>query len=411
MKKDPHTRRRIDSIGSVLSAVRPVSTARRLVRDYARKVYHPLADLLGTYPSPLAIDRQRLQAICRRHGTLSYYGTSEVVEFASSDSAGGPEELIERRAGEHLIPTPFVGELPGVTLVGRYPTPIYDRRAVIEAVGREDVALLNVLYSITEGGPVGRTDDVRTLDRAALLHNCWADGYFHWITEGLTRLEGVERYAERTGERPPLVVGPNPSGFRTESLRLLGYDESDWIEWDGTTTVVSRLVVPSMRRRNDRSSGAGPVASEWLSGRLRDAVAGRVDADRFSSRVYVSRADADRRRIVNEPGVMEVLSEYGFESYRLAEMSVAENVALFAGAECVVAPHGAGLTNLLFAEDASVVELARSNYSPTYFGLSQCVGHRHRYLDCEPRGVDLMVDLEALDDAVGEALSTREAEG
>ena len=402
------SRRSVASLRSLLSAAtRPRSLAKRLIRDYARRAYQPLAALLGTYPSPLVIDREELQAICRREGTLSYYGTSKVVELTVPDRPDGPAALIERRAGEHLVPTPFVGELPGVRLIGRYPLAIYDRRVVLEAIGREDVALLNVLYSITEGSPAWTTSETRSIDRAVLLHNCWSGGYFHWMTENLTRLEGIEKYRKRTGEEPTLIIGPNPSGFQTESLRLLGYDESDWIEWDGTTTTLSRLVVPSVRRGTTRSSETGPIAHEWLRDRLRAAVADRVDTDRFSSRVYISRADADRRRVVDEPRVRAVLGEYGFEPYRLAEMSVAENVALFAGAECVVAPHGAGLTNLLFAEDASVVELARRNYSSTYSMLARSAGHEHRYLECEPQGVDLVVDPAALESVVTDTLGAK----
>ena len=110
------------SLGSVLSAAaRPRSLAKRLVRDYARKGYQPLAELLGTYPSPLVIDREELQAICRREGALTYYGTSKAVELTVPDRSDGPAALIERRAGEHLVPTPFVGELPGV-----------DRKSVVQ---------------------------------------------------------------------------------------------------------------------------------------------------------------------------------------------------------------------------------------------------------------------------------------
>lgn len=367
-------------------------------------MYHPLADAVATCPSPLVLDRGQLQATCRREGSLMYYGTSEVFDLTVPVSHGLPTDSIEHRDGEHLVPTPFVGVLPDVRLLGRHPLPMYDRRIVLEAVGRPDVVLLNVYYTVAEGGCLGTTSGTRTLDRGVLLHNCWARGYFHWITEMLTRLEGVEHYRERTGEQPTLVLGPDPPKFQTDSLRLLGYDAEDWIEWDGTTTVVNRFVVPSMRRGTNRGSKVGLVAHRWLSERLREAAVDRVDTDRFSPRVYVSRADADRRRVINETDVLEVLSAYGFESYRLADMSVAENVALFSQAEVVVAPHGAGLTNLLFTADASVVELFRPNNTPTYFVLAQHAGHQHRYLECEPIGVDLAVDIDELDAVVSETL-------
>jgi hypothetical protein len=391
---------------SVSPTARLKSLIKREIRDHARRLYRPLANALLRYPSPVVIDRERLQALCRRQGMLHYYDRSEVVELSIPGPIGDSKAAMTQRAGEHLIHAPFVGELPAVTLVGRYPLPIHGHRVVLEAIGRRDIALLNALYSITRGGPIGRTDTRRTLDHATLLYHSWSRGYFHWVTETLTRLEGLERYHDRTGRRPTLVLGPDPPRFQTESLALLGYDESDWVEWDGTTTTIDHFVVPSMRRGTDRSSRVGPVPQEWLRTRLREAIAGRVDPDQFSSRVYISRADADRRRVVNEADVTGMLSEYGFESYRLAEMSVAENVALFANAEFVVAPHGAGLTNLLFAENATVIELLREKNSTTYFELAQGWGHQYRYLKCEPQGLDYVVDTDALRDAVVEGLET-----
>jgi hypothetical protein len=64
----------------------------------------------------------------------------------------------------------------------------------------------------------------------------------------------------------------------------------------------------------------------------------------------------------------------------------------------------------VFAEDASVVELARSNYSSTYSVLAQSAGHEHRYLECEPRGVDLVVDPAALESALADALAAKRVE-
>jgi capsular polysaccharide biosynthesis protein len=320
--------------------------------------------------------------------------------------AGEARTSLERHVGSHSISQPFVGELPSVRLVGQYPMPIYGRQLVLEAIGRPDVALLNLVYTIAGGGRIKPTAQKQTIECAVILHNRWNRGYFHWVAETLTRLEGVERYRERTGRQPTLILGPNPPPFQTESLRLLGYNEDDWLEWDGTTTVVNRLVVPSMRREIHRGYVASPFATDWLRDRVGTAATDQIDSDRFSPRVYISRSDADSRRIVNETDVMELLSTYGFEAYRLAEMSVAETVALFSQADLIVSPHGAGLTDVLYANDASVVELFRGTNNPdVYFILAQQVGHRYRYLRCEPTGVDLTVDLAELDAIIAEELA------
>lgn len=397
----------IDSIRSAFTAADITADLKRITKNGASRGCQPLADALARHLSPVIIDREQLQVICRRQGMLTYYGTSEVFEIDAPHPADEPMDSLDQRVGEHHIPQPFVGELPDVTLVGRYPMPFHERQLVLEAISHQYVALLNLCYTIAGGSRLKPTGRTRTLDRAVLLHNCWDYGYFHWMTEVLTRLEGVERYRERTGRRPTLILGPDPSPFQTESLELLGYDESDWVEWDGTTTTVEHLVVPSMRRAIRRGSVASPVACDWLRDRLRAPAVNRVDTDRFSRRVYISRADADRRRVVNERAVMELLSEYGFESYRLADMSVAENIALFSQADVVVGPHGAGLTDMMFADETSVVELLRgTDNTRVYFVLAQYLGHRYRHLQCEPTGVDLAVDLAELDAIVSEEVTT-----
>ena len=396
----------IDSIRSAFSSIDITDEGKRVLKNNASKWFQPFAEGLTRHLSPLIVDREQLQVICRRQGILTYYSASEVFEIDVPHPADEPMESLEQRVGEHYLSQPFVGELTDVTLVGQYPMPIHDRQLILEAIGHPYVALLNLYYTATEGGSVRPTDETRTLDRAVLLHNCWNYGYFHWVTEILTKLEGIERYREHTGRQPTLILGPNPLPFQKESLRLLGYDTDDWIEWDGTTTVVDRFVVPSMRREIRRGSVASPVACDWLRERLRSAATNRVDTDRFSRRVYVSRSDADRRRVVNEPAVMELLAEYGFEDYRLADMSVAENVALFSQAEIVVGPHGAGLTDIMFADETSLVELFRgTDNTCVYFVLAKHLGHRYRYLQCEPEGTDLAVDLITLDAIISEELT------
>ncbi|MGL5192514.1 MAG: glycosyltransferase family 61 protein, partial [Chroococcales cyanobacterium] len=74
-----------------------------------------------------------------------------------------------------------------------------------------------------------------------------------------------------------------------------------------------------------------------------------------------------RRRVRNEEQVIAVLKPLGFTPVTLESLSLAEQVALLAAAKFVIAPHGAGLTNLMFcAEGTTVIEL----FSPRY--LSRC---------------------------------------
>jgi capsular polysaccharide biosynthesis protein len=89
----------------------------------------------------------------------------------------------------------------------------------------------------------------------------------------------------------------------------------------------------------------------------------------------ISRAGAANRRILNEADLLQALSPLGFERYRLEALPIEEQIALFQDAECVVAPHGAGLANLVFAPETAVVELFAADYIvPHYYLLCKAVG-------------------------------------
>ena len=86
-----------------------------------------------------------------------------------------------------------------------------------------------------------------------------------------------------------------------------------------------------------------------------------------------------------------LLSKYGFETVFLEEMSVLEQVALFANAKFIVAPHGSGLSNLVFCSpETTIVELFSPHYLRTdYWILSQQLKLNHYYcvgdsFDCLP---------------------------
>jgi capsular polysaccharide biosynthesis protein len=376
-----------------------------------RGTYNPLAYGLVRHFPWLFVDTDGLKKSARERGKLLFYGESRLLDF------GQPVDHVpdlETLAGKYELPRRFVATLPDARLVGVYPFALVDGRVVVEATVSPRVTALNIFYTLRHavsqglGSLVGR--GTVHLDSAVLLHNCWNSGYYHWVIETLTRLEGVEEYREWTGRQPTLVVGPDIEGYQRDTLELLGYGPDDWLEWEYSAASVDELVVPSVGRTTNRDA-ISPVAVDWLRGRMRPAVRERVDLNRFSPLVYVSRADADRRGVSNESDLFAALERRGFERYYLAEMDTAETIALMMQASVVVAPHGAGLTDILYAEDASVVELHRGGdrklNTRSYYLLATEVGLRYRYLCCDVDGPDMRVDVDKVLAVVDEELQVR----
>ena len=80
-------------------------------------------------------------------------------------------------------------------------------------------------------------------------------------------------------------------------------------------------------------------------------------------RLYVARTRAQNRRLSNEAELIEALARVGFASVTLETLSLAEQIRLVRGADIIVAPHGAGLANIVFASPgAVVVELLMDSY-------------------------------------------------
>jgi capsular polysaccharide biosynthesis protein len=127
---------------------------------------------------------------------------------------------------------------------------------------------------------------------------------------------------------------------------------------------------------------------------------GAVDTSAFEptpSRLFVSRRDTGKRRIRNEGEVIEALETYGFERVVPGEHSLAEQVAWFAGADAVVGPHGGGLTNTIYGQDLTVVEIFGDSIRPHYYDIAMVSGFDYGIVRGTPvDGVDIRVDVSEL---------------
>ena len=105
--------------------------------------------------------------------------------------------------------------------------------------------------------------------------------------------------------------------------------------------------------------------------------------------IYISRRTASHRHLRNEEALVRRLRSLGFRRHVLEDLPIPKQIRLFQEAEAVVAPHGAGLANLLFSTDATVLELqASQNVAPHFYLLCKRMGHDYYYLTHDGSHVD-----------------------
>lgn len=175
------------------------------------------------------------------------------------------------------------------------------------------------------------------------------ENYAHWLTRYLMRLALIEN-DDAYSELPFLTID-SLKPFQRDSLELLGIDRRRLIELPRHSVFrCAKIVVPTCLRTDKRALGMGV---HWLRSKFL-----HVQKETGGRRLFVSRRDAPSRYLTNEEQIVSALDPLGFQTVRLSEHSFAEQVAMFSNAEIVVAPHGAGLANMIFAPtDCVLVEI------------------------------------------------------
>lgn len=182
---------------------------------------------------------------------------------------------------------------------------------------------------------------------ALLLTQYWQFNYHHWLAECLPRLALLkDDLCDGLLADIPVIVPAQMMDFQRQSLLELGLEESRWLPYDGSEWEVETLYFPSL-------GVFAPAELRWLRDRLR-----RPAASENARRIYISRQDATNRQLLNETEITGWLQQQGFEIHQLSGMAFGDQLDLFSNAEIIIGPHGAGLTNMIFAPpQATLIEL------------------------------------------------------
>jgi len=238
--------------------------------------------------------------------------------------------------------------------------------------------------------------------------------YFHWIVDVLPRIALLRQAGVDFDRVDGFVVNSRQLPFQRETLNRLGIPDSKIIESDRVPYIQARqLLVPSFA---SPTGWLQPWGLEFL--RRTFLPLAEADSRDYPDRIYVSRATARHRRVLNEAEVMAVLEPLGFVRILPEKLSFSQQVALFSRAKVVIGPHGSGLTNLAFCRPGTkAIEFISPHYDRHYYWvISQALGLEHYAItgdgfSCYPlRSLmyqnslteDIWVNRDSLDNMVGQ---------
>lgn len=210
--------------------------------------------------------------------------------------------------------------------------------------------------------------------------------YCHWIFDSLHRIISLVEAFGMSANGPDILVHGH-ADFYERSLARLGVSAGRTLSLTGRQRLhFDELYVSSSSFRDLRppaQTGSGQVLRS-----VREALLGSRVCAGGARAVFISRKEASRRRVLNEPDLEQALGSLGFETVVPGELSFEEQIASVSNADIVVGCHGAGQTNHLFARpESTLIEIFPPAFSvPAYYFTSKGLGQRYICMHGGPHG-------------------------
>ena len=183
--------------------------------------------------------------------------------------------------------------------------------------------------------------------------------YYHWLTDVIPRCAIAKKAGVNFDKIDNFLINECNNNFQIETLKAIGIPIHKCIKLTRNSNFTCEtLIVSSMPSNNG-------TLSKWAIDYI-DEIAPKSNG--IAEKIYITRRKATYRKITNENEVLKTLSKLDFKVIELESITWPEQVNLFRNASYVIAPHGAGLTNLIFCKpQTKIIEIFAPQYVNTCF--------------------------------------------
>ena len=171
-------------------------------------------------------------------------------------------------------------------------------------------------------------------------------------------MEAYFDYVSKFSEKPKIIINSKSNPFQYQYLKLMGIEDDQMIEWNYTKIRVERLIFPCFRPTQipilfDKNYY---IYSKRGFDFLRARLLTESSEQGKTLKLLISREDASNRKIINEDELMKNLEPAGFQKVTLGSLTIAQQINLFSQAKKVIFPHGAAQVNMIFSDNANIVD-------------------------------------------------------
>jgi capsular polysaccharide biosynthesis protein len=201
-----------------------------------------------------------------------------------------------------------------------------------------------------------------------LITDEWSKNYCHWLWEALSKLSELKKEF-----KDAVLVLPKSYlkiDFVMKSLAAFGFDEKNikTIPKRSRLKVKNLFFIPCI---NISTKGYYDFlkfskVSQIVISHYREKL-----KTNYGARIYISRSDPKKntaRKVANEKELTNMLAKYGFKTVYMENFSFLEQVSIMHFSNFIIAPHGAGITNVVFAQkNCNLIELINKKWGKSCF--------------------------------------------
>ncbi|WP_242918161.1 glycosyltransferase family 61 protein [Pontibacter liquoris] len=324
-----------------------------------KKVFFRLLHLAGYY--------FRYSSVLH-HPSKKEMAPGSVVKFDTAETA-----FLERSAASfnysidyslgYRQKAPYLVRLSNVYFLGHTGALVMEGKLVVESVFDTSRLAKSPAFKT----PALLTPKYKSGLYTSVLHLPWAEkNNYHWFFDCLPRLYFL---LLQVSEPLHIIMRRDLPDYQLQTLQFILRDHPNaqvvfigkHEKWE-----LAEFILPSFVANSQSGFLPAPIAA-WLRDKVWQGY--HVQPGSRKRRLYISRAAAKTRRLLNELELLALLARYGFDVVRAEELSYQQQVQLFFEAEVVIGPHGAGMTNVLFAAQCQVLEFHPANLIKTHYFL------------------------------------------
>lgn len=239
----------------------------------------------------------------------------------------------------------------------------------------------------------------------ATVVNEWSNNYFHWVTEVLPKV-----YFLKNCNKDFSILLPSNfvAEYQLTSLRQMNVP----IIYFDRTVFIKKIYLPS--RQSPYSAHYNPTIIRGLSNQLVAKTDVNLNLGRF---IYITRRNANIRKIENEKEVISLLCKYDFKIIEFESLSFQQQISVSYNAEIMISIHGAGLTNMIFCKPGTVIlefSLVNQILDKCYYTLADACHLSYYYQFCNSTDMsldyysaNLIVDIKLLNQNLAQILNKK----